>query len=367
MKLMPRLSLVCLLVTLPLLAQTPAPVVINAVEPAAGPTAGGTIVTITGSALSLPDNFACILPCPTTVRFGSSAEVPVLSEEQTRITVRTPAHAAGTVDVTVRTGDGRSATKPDAFTFVHDAEPGYTSLLLPVYLDGTVAGDRGSLWKTEFWIRNNSTKDVQLAPWDCPAGQVCPAVVPLTRTLRPGENLRNLPAFFLPPSSNVGRMLYVTRTDAQAVATSLRVWDTSRDMLDAGAEIPVIREEEMLTTLASLMSIPLNQNFRLQLRVYDVAQKESVFRVRIFAQEEGVIAGAVPLREFDLTATATEEGSYRVRPAYAEYTDFAGLLDLDIPLSRIRIEVEPRTAGSLFWAFVSITNNETQRLTIVTP
>lgn len=33
----------------------------------------------------------------------------------------------------------------------------------------------------------------------------------------------------------------------------------------------------------------------------------------------------------------------------------------------LSIEIEPRTAGSEFWAFVSITNNETQHLTLVTP
>lgn len=367
MKLIPRLSLVCLLATLPLLAQSnPAPVVIASIQPPVGSTDGGDVVTITGSGLTLPDNFACIVPCPTMVRFGS-ATVEAIHEEDTRVVVRTPAHAAGTVDVTVTTGDGRSAAKEDGFTFVVETEPGYTSLLLPVYLDGTVHGDRGSMWKTEFWIRNNGTENVALAPWLCPEDQVCPPVFPLTRMLLPSENLRNLPALFQAPSSNPGRMLYVDRDGAGAVSTSLRVWDVSRDAFDAGAELPIVREEDLLTSTTNLMSVPLHQNFRLHLRVYEIAQKDAVFRVRVYAQEEGVDETPVALKDFTLTATTNEEGSFRTRPAYAEYTAFADLLELDIPLSRLRIEVRPLTAGSVFWTFVAITNNETQRLTVVTP
>jgi hypothetical protein len=368
LKFIPRLSLVCLLVTLPLFAQQSyPPPVIDTIQPSAGDVGGGTVVTITGSGLSLPPGFACILPCPTTVRFGSSAEVPVIAEFDTYVTVAAPPHAAGTVDVTLRTGDGRSVTKTNAFTYVSDSEPHYTAFLLPVYLDGTVAGDRGSLWETDFWIRNNSTSPVLLAPWPCPdGGGACPAVFPLTYTLLPDQNLKDLPAFLIPPSSNPARLLYVSG-NADQVATSLRVWDTSREDIDAGTELPVVREDELSTTTLDLMSIPLRQNFRLHLRIYDVKQREASFRVRVFAQDEGTIPQPVPLLEFLLTATATEEGPFRIRPAFAEYTDFARLLDLDIPLDQLRIEVSPRTPGSLFWAFVSITNNETQRLTLVTP
>ena len=145
---------------------------------------------------------------------------------------------------------------------------------------------------------------------------------------------------------------------------------TSRAELDAGAEIPVLREEDMLTATAHLMSVPIDQNFRLHLRVYDIKQRESSFHVRVYIQQEGVDASGAapaPLLQVTLNATTAEEGPFRIRPAYAEYTGFGQLLDLDIPLERIRIEVEPETPGSLYWTFVAITNNETQRLTVVTP
>jgi hypothetical protein len=365
MKRVSLLFLLVLFVSLPVAAQTPAPV-ITSVQPSLGPTSGGTTVTITGTNLGLPPNFSCILPCPAKVRFGS-AETTAIEESNTSIIVRTPAYVAGTVDVTVTTGDNRSTTAPNAFTYTVDREAGYTTYLLPVYTDGDVQGAHESLWRTEFWIRNNGKAAVSLAPWDCPAGTVCPAVVPLTHPLNPNENLKNLPVFFRPPSSNPGRLLFVTNEGARDVSTSLRLWDVSRESNDAGTEIPVIEESEFLTGTAHLLSVPLNGRFRLMLRIYDVANSEARFRVRIYGQETGVQSPA-PIDDRELTATTTDPGPFRVQPAYVQHSGIENILNLPMPMpDRIRIEVEPLTPGSVFWTFVAVTNNDTQRVTLVTP
>ena len=80
---------------------------ISAVSPLAGPTAGGTSVTITGSNFGGPGTTAAFAGVPATVTGGSS----------TTLTVTTPAHAAGTVSVTVTNPDGQSAVKANAFTY----------------------------------------------------------------------------------------------------------------------------------------------------------------------------------------------------------------------------------------------------------
>lgn len=364
MKRVSLLSLVILLLSLPAAAQTAAPVIAS-IHPHAGSAQGGTLVTIAGANLGLPPNFSCVLPCPAKVRFGS-AEVAAIGEDNHSLTVRTPAHAAGTVDVTVTTGDGRQVTQANGFTYVADSESGYATLLLPVYTDGDVAGAEGSLWRTEFWIRNNGAAGVLLAPWDCPVGSVCPGVFPLTRSLAAGENLKNLPVFFRPPTSNPGRLLYVSEPGVHDVATSLRLWDVSREADDAGTEIPVVRESDLHTSTLHLTSVPLNGRFRLMLRVYDVAQRNSRFLVRVYGQEAGT--GNELLTEVELTAAAAEEGAFRLQPAYAQHAGIESLLQLPVPRpSNMRIEVTPLTPGSVFWAFVSVTNNETQRVTLVTP
>ena len=84
--------------------------VVSSVSPASGSTAGGQTVTIGGNHLA--GN-----PHPE-VRFGGVA-ASISSVSNTQVTAVTPPSAAGTVDVTVTTAGGTSATSAaDRFTFV---------------------------------------------------------------------------------------------------------------------------------------------------------------------------------------------------------------------------------------------------------
>ena len=367
---MKRLSLLSFLVAVlavPVFAQSNSAPVVTTMQPVTGPAEGGTTVTITGANLSLPNGFACILPCPTSVTFDG-LQSTLLDERNESVTVKTPAHVAGRVDVEIRTGDGRSLVLPGAFTYTSTNNPGYEMLLLPVYLDGTVSGAHGSRWKTEFWIHNAGAESVQVAPLECAFAQICPAVFPPTRTLVAAESLRNLSPFFRPPSSNVGRLLYVSSNGAENVSTSLRLWDESRQTLDAGAEIPVVRQDEFLTgRQARLLSVPLDGNFRLALRIYEMNLTQAKFHVRVYEQVEGTGA-QVPITQFDVDATTTETGTFRSAPAYGEYSRITDLLQNPVPRPPLlRVEITPLTGGSIYWAFIAVTNNETQRVSIVTP
>jgi hypothetical protein len=88
-----------------LAVQTPAPTV-SSILPTSGSTAGGTVVTISGSGFSNP-----------TVKFGGIAATNV-SSSASSITATTPAHAAGAVDVVVTNSDNQSATVTQGFTYV---------------------------------------------------------------------------------------------------------------------------------------------------------------------------------------------------------------------------------------------------------
>jgi len=81
---------------------------VGQVSPTKGTHAGGTKITITGTGFI---NGA-------TVHFGRAAGTNVTVVSPTKITVKTPKHAKGTVDVTVTTSGGTSAQlKADHFTF----------------------------------------------------------------------------------------------------------------------------------------------------------------------------------------------------------------------------------------------------------
>ena len=81
---------------------------VMSINPAQGPTSGGTPVTITGVAYT----------GATAVKFGNTS-VAFHVDSDTQITATSPAGVAGTVDVTVVTASGTSATlAADAFTYI---------------------------------------------------------------------------------------------------------------------------------------------------------------------------------------------------------------------------------------------------------
>jgi hypothetical protein len=91
---------------------------VTAINPASGPAAGGTTVTITGA------NFTGA----TAVRFGSTNAPSFTVVSATQITAVSPA-GTGTVHITVTTPSGTSAsTSADQFTYTTGAAPAITSL-----------------------------------------------------------------------------------------------------------------------------------------------------------------------------------------------------------------------------------------------
>jgi len=81
---------------------------VTGISPSGGPVAGGTTVTITGTGFN----------GATAVRFGSTAATSFTVNSDTKITAYSPA-GTGTVDVTVTTPGGTSATGPaDHFTYI---------------------------------------------------------------------------------------------------------------------------------------------------------------------------------------------------------------------------------------------------------
>jgi hypothetical protein len=85
------------------------PPTVTAVTPNIGLTAGGTAASITGTQFL----------AGASVNFGASAATSVVVSSTSAITCVSPAHAAGSVDVTVATSGGTSATSSaDIFTYI---------------------------------------------------------------------------------------------------------------------------------------------------------------------------------------------------------------------------------------------------------
>ncbi|MBT0768317.1 IPT/TIG domain-containing protein [Kineosporia sp. J2-2] len=85
--------------------------VVTAVSPAAGPTTGGTSVTVTGSGFLTASGAAA-------VKFGGTDATSYTVVGDTTITAVTPAHGAGAADVTVTTADGGTSAAGTVFTYL---------------------------------------------------------------------------------------------------------------------------------------------------------------------------------------------------------------------------------------------------------
>lgn len=123
-----------------------------------------------------------------------------------------------------------------------------------------------------------------------------------------------------------GLALQVPRNEAPDLAFSLRVRDTSRQAEGWGTRVPVVREKDLFhDAYVTLLDVPVDPKYRVKVRVYAFGA---------FYQPDPYY------REFDVPAGAADERS---------------TINVQLP------------EGSYGWAFATVTNNETQQVTIVTP
>jgi hypothetical protein len=160
-----------------------------------------------------------------------------------------------------------------------------------------------------------------------------------------------------------GRFLLVDTDRRADIKVELRVRDLSRQHSTWGTEIPVIDEAKAAQQTVQLLAVPIDTDFRSLLRVYDFDPAPGHFAVvRVFKPSGGLTSDEL-LKEISLPLRVPRAPDEY--PGYAQLS-ISGLADL--PMSgNLRIEVVPTTTGLRFWAFVSVTNNDTQHVTLITP
>jgi hypothetical protein len=113
---------------------------VTAVSPSSGSTGGGTNVIITGYNFSGGAGL-------TKVYFGATQATSFTIVSDTQITVTAPAHAAGTVDITVQAGYGTSSTS-NADQFTYGSTSGATQLAVTGFPGSITAGTSGTFTVT---------------------------------------------------------------------------------------------------------------------------------------------------------------------------------------------------------------------------
>lgn len=245
-------------------------------------------------------------------------------------------------------------------------------VLLPVYFEQPVQGAFGSIWNAQLAVHNSSGCDYRIA--NCPY-TTCEAFDSEDLHLRPGETQTVLPASYPKRANGVaGSMLYL-QADAATCSVSnpatdlwfaLRIMDSSRAVFSAGTELPVVRENAFYHGALRLLDIPTGSLFRSTLRVFEMDLTRAAFTVRVFDQTTNVLVS-----EFMLTAAAESPGGPSGPPLDSNYRFYPGFAEapitVDVSSHPVRVEVNASSAGAVFWAYISITNNDSQQVTVVTP
>jgi hypothetical protein len=241
--------------------------------------------------------------------------------------------------------------------------PGFEKVLFPIVIQpfSPVPGALGSQWVTDLAVLNHSDVEVPLS-----GSYVC-FQCRTAHGLLPGVTYTLVPVV---PSSKVGgSFLFVDSRYIDQVRFGLRVRDISRQD-GFGSEVPVVREREFRADGVSLLSVPNLPNARVTLRVYgfDPALAGTV-AVRVYEQPAGQAVHVFSVMPPDsLIADRTYAVTYLPPESVTDFPRYAQISDLPLPATSLaRIDVVPLTPGMRIWAFATVTNNDTQQFTVISP
>jgi hypothetical protein len=304
--------------------------------------------------------YACPVPVPLTcesftVKIGGQP-VNVVSSTQGEIVVTAPPHAAGVVDVTIDRNVSGPLTATAALDYFDADKAPAAAFFEPVVFPALVtgAGAFGSQWTTDVALRNDN--DVPL-PLPSPFFQV--PCVPVCDTRPPAHSsiIRsgvNAPA---------GVVTYVPRQFAPRVFFDVLARDLSRQSEALGTEIPVVREKDLYDRPFAILLVPTDAKYRSALRVFRTDGGASV-HLRIFSMNGDNAPATTPLVDSDLPLLAPSPSmaysSAAIADLVARFPQLAGQ-------GPLRIEIDGRTATRVTGALVSVTNNETQHITVISP
>lgn len=232
--------------------------------------------------------------------------------------------------------------------------------LLPVYVPFPVDGALGSRWLTEVTLSNGSDVPVwveNVGSESTFGGYNRPVPPGVSQTLQFASlEITELPARFLEIEAG-----------AREFAVQLRVRDVTRENLSYGAEIPVVHHSRATNDVINLAAIPISNQYRNLLRIYDFEQ---------------ILGGSVEVRVYGVESVEAGPDATPDR-LIAEMTlpfidgacDQPGYIQVPIPgqsatgqvFSTVRVEVEPTNGDSRIWAMATLTNNTTQQVTVVSP
>ena len=287
------------------------------------------------------------------VRFGDVPATNVLRTEKGLIGV-VPLNPGS--DVTVELPDRTSITFEDGWHFGLTDPASYERIMFPVNFTGR--GAHGSDWHSDIVIRNDAPITVGTMPlfWGNPAIPTLPSPEPV----EPGGK-GNFPEV----ARDGGAYLYVPRGLESSFSYASHIVDRSRSTTDLGTEVPVVRAKDTANEI-KLLEVPVDPRYRAKLRVYDFDGDND---------SRALLTLRNPLTKSVLMTMWLElEGSPvcgGISPCFPDRPSF-GVIDLEqLPqltgVELVDVTLQGGTNDTRLWAFVSVTSNDTQSVTLYTP
>lgn len=324
--------------------------VITSITPNSGPVTGGTKVIIKGTGFS--NN--CITCSPPfgdpDVYFLETPAASVTFIDAQTIEAVTPPHLPATVPVRVQQYDGTPAAYfENGFTFTGDPNEAFDPILFPIFT-GPVQGAFGSEFHTTPRVWNKAFSGVvTLYGVDTSCTLIDPPIYPLFPfpMQAGGMELQLIPHC----STSVGRVFWVPKGQ-DTIAANLRVADVTRQAESHGVEIPVVHRQDFTDERIALLGVPIDARYRLTLRVYSLVRGPVLINLGIGNEGHQIVI---------------QPGADFFEPAFGTFTDFPLPAELPAGQTTIRVTVDAPSSDMPIWAFITVTNNDTQQITTITP
>ena len=268
----------------------------------------------------------------------------------------------------------------------------YTRYLLPVY--GYTQAPPFAVWAAAWWFRNDGDTAADLFPIASiaqpPLGPE-PMIYIFAAPSLPAHDTPSTPAGdalptwvnppFIPTQSDgPGRFLYLekTKTSAVKIAGSLQWLD--RDYSATPTPLHASPEEAFLRGTRSIFPVPRNDGSRYALRLYALPETlgSGDVTVRVYEMQQpyaiemgnhllgSVSARLQPANASLLPCVVCGVPDVTLAPAGAQIFALPIGTDRRSP-STFRFEIEPASPELRWWAVVSVTNNETQQVSLFEP
>lgn len=300
--------------------------------------------------------FCITSPCTAaSVRIGNVNATDVTVPSQNEAIATFPRLDPGTYDVSL-TFNGLTTALAAALQVIDPGAAPYPQMrslewiLIPVLF--SAPGAYGSQWTTDVAVTN-----AEIVPIDfyrSPFGSAGP--------LQPGET-RMITTSLVGQRPN-GLFLYVPRGESKSIQFNALVRDLSHQSEALGAELPIVREWQFFHQRFNLLNVPADPRFRVALRAYSLGSTPAIVTIYKIGEALPIITDiiAIPFTPGDPDGAS----SLVITDLVAKYPKLAGA-------GPLRIQIERQYEGNFgpgdlgLWAFASVTNNDTQHVTIISP